>query len=289
MRKFLDSQAQSVKGYLPSISKVAAGTGNFFFPNTSAAVGSGTGQPILARQVTPRDMTPLWADAALLGAGGVAGAGVNAGARAVGNAITKTAVPYLRKAAYASDSPAVRETLAGRHFGPENLSVLHPRDVPVVDARTGGPGTYFANGGGANSMRLRLPGDRSSEYSVPLSFMDRYKLANSQGYAGPDDVSKAISDLGIGDKLLPNQSIVPLNEMSIDSPLVKDLLRKGFVGFNQGKNSFPTGEFTNWLVGANDIGRINSKLPQLGLRSGQADINAIPRLESILRKFFPAE
>lgn len=202
----------------------------------------------------------------------------------------KVAGDIGRKAAYVSDNPVVRDTLMGRHFGPANLSVIHPRDVPIVDARTIGPGTHFANtGGAADSLRLRLPGDRSGEYSVPLSFMDRYKLANSQGYAGPDDVARAVSDLNLEGNLPLSQSRVPLNEATFDDSIVQDLLRKGFVGFNQGKGGFPTGEFTNWLVGADDIARINPRLPQLGLQSGPADVNSIPRLESILRRFFPEQ
>jgi hypothetical protein len=214
--------------------------------------------------------------------GRLAGAGINAGVRA--------ASPYLRRAAYASNSPVVRDTLMGRHFGPANLSVIHPRDVPIVDARTIGPGTYFTNTDrAADSLRLRLPGDRSNEYGVPLSFMDRYKLASSQGYAGPDDVARAVSDLGLEGNLPLSQSRVPLNEAGFDNPIVQNLLNRGFVGFNQGKGGFPTGEFTNWLVGADDIARINSRLPQLGLQSGPADVNSIPRLESILRRFFPEQ
>jgi hypothetical protein len=166
---------------------------------------------------------------------------------------------------------------------------MHPRDVPVVDARTAGPGTYFATPSSANSLRLRLPGDRSTEYGVPLSFMDRYKLASSQGYAGREDVAKAIDDLGIADELPFNRSIQPLNEATFDDSIVQDLLRKGFIGFDAGKNSFPSGEVTNWLVGANDIGRINRTLPQLRLQSGPADVDSIPRLESILRRFFPQQ
>lgn len=220
-------------------------------------------------------------DLGMYAVGGVAG-------KLIGSGII-AAVPYLRQAAYASNSPAVRETLGGRHFGPANLSVVHPRDVPVVDARTGGPGTYFATPSSANSLRLRLPGDRSGEYGVPLSFMDRVKLANSQGYAGPDDVAKAVSDLGLEGNLPLSQSRVPLNEAGFDNPIVQDLLRKGFVGFNPGKDGFPTGEFTNWLVGAKDIARINPRLPQLGLQSGPADVNSISRIESILRRLVPPQ
>jgi len=220
-------------------------------------------------------------DLGMYAVGGAVGSGVG---RAV-----QAAVPYLRRAAYASNSPAVQTTLANRHFGPENLSLMHPRDVPVVDARTAGPGTYFATPSSANSLRLRLPGDRSTEYGVPLSFMDRYKLASSQGYAGREDVAKAIDDLGIADELPFNRSIQPLNEATFDDSIVQDLLRKGFIGFDAGKNSFPSGEVTNWLVGANDIGRINRTLPQLRLQSGPADVDSIPRLESILRRFFPQQ
>ena len=220
-------------------------------------------------------------DLGMYALGGLVGRGIGAGVSA--------AAPYLRRAAYASDSPVVRETLGGRHFGPANLSVVHPRDVPVVDARTAGPGTYFATPSSANSLRLRLPGDRSGEYGVPLSFMDRYRLAGSQGYAGPEDVAKTIDDLGIADDLPFNRSRQPLNEATFDDAVVQELLRRGFVGFDAGKGGFPTGEFTNWLVGAKDIRRLNPNLPALRLQSGPADVNSVPRLESILRRFIQPE
>lgn len=224
---------------------------------------------------------------------GVAAGGVGGVGRGAATNIP-LAAPYLRQAAYVSDSPVVRDTLMGRHFGPTNLSVIHPRNVPIVDARTAGPGTYFTNtDSAAHSLRLRLPGDRSGEYSAPLSFMDRYKLANSRGYAGPDDVMESVKNLGLEgnfpDVTHGYQGGIPLSGAEFDNPIVENLLRKGFVGFEGGKGyGFPTGEFTNWLVGADDIARINPRLPQLGLQSGPADVNSIPRIESILRRIFPS-
>jgi hypothetical protein len=219
-------------------------------PKSSGAISQG-------RAPTRKE---LGTDAAFLAGGLGLGFGVRAGINA------------LRKA---SANPAVQQTLLGTHRGASDLKLRHPRDVANTDGQTIGPGTYLSDVG--DIYGNRLSGDRSALYNIKMSPLDRIRLSRSQGYAGYDDVAQALAEAGMGEITDSRQIASMLNDMPWDAPVIQDLLRKGYIGFNPGQGrGFSSGEFTNWLVGATDVGKINRSLPSLSLQD-TARQNALQR------------
>ena len=222
------------------------GVGQIMYPNTIAGINE-TGTPRASDVLT---------DAAGYAIGGAVGAGAG---KLIGSGLNA-----LNRA---NASPAVRQTLLGTHRGAADLKLRHPRDVGGADGQTIGPGTYLSDQVGGYPAYARLGGDRSSLYNIKMSPLDRIRLSRSRGYAGYDDVAEALAEAGMGEITDSRQITSMLNDMPWDSPVIQDLLRKGYIGFNpsQGR-AFTTGEFTNWLIGATDIGKVNRSLPSLSLQ-----------------------
>jgi hypothetical protein len=173
-------------------------------------------------------------------------------------------------------NPVVRQTLGGVHRGPANMQVINPRDVPEVSGRAIGPGFYAtpqateqANIGQSIWGGDKLPGDRSNLYRMSGSLSNLAKLARSKGYATYDDMQRAIREVSPG---------ANYREMTVDNPVIRKLQQEGFVGYAPTGFGPSSPEFTNWLVGARDIGRVNSELPVLGVR----DITRLTAMQEAL-------
>lgn len=251
-------------GLIKAAEPATQGVGQVMYPNTIAGINE-TGAPRASDVLT---------DAAFAGIGGALGAGAG---KLVGIGLNT-----LRRA---NMSPAVQQTSLGTHRGAADLRLKHPRDVGGPDGQTIGPGTYLSDQAGGYPAYTRLGGDRSALYEIKMSPLDRIRLSRSQGYAGYDDVAQALAEAGMGEITNPGEINLMLNDMPWDSPVIQDLLRKGYIGFNPGKGKgFTTGEFTNWLVGATDVGKINRSLPSLSLQD-TARQNAFQRVLQSLNFF----
>lgn len=206
-------------------------------------------------------------DVGLLAAGGVAG-------KLIGSGIGQLSNIYR--------NPTVQTTLSSMHRGPAGMRTIHPRDVPSVSGRSIGPGTYLSDIGDA--WTGVLSGARDAIYRVTPSPMAMAKLARSRGYADANDMWRSMKEVGMeGAETLSNFPGL-LNNLPFDSPAVQNLLRQGFIGyqpkFTSAWGTPPTGELTNWLVGARDIARVNPNLPTLGL----TDVTRLTALQNQLNR-----
>jgi hypothetical protein len=174
-------------------------------------------------------------------------------------------------------NPNVVETLGALHRGPSGLRPRHPRDVEMVSGNAIGPGFYVTprdtERAGIGSLVWgggNLPGDRSSLYRMSGSIGDLAKIAKSRGYATYDDMQRAIREIA------PGSSV---RDMTVDNPVVRKLQQEGFIGYAPTGFGPSSPEFTNWLVGARDIGRINPSLPSLGVR----DVTRLTAMQNALQ------
>jgi hypothetical protein len=203
----------------------------------------GTGQNALFRQGDASQMTPL--DLISLATMGLGTGAIGAGAK------TAKQIATTGRRTLAEEASAIH-----RSQNP-NLKAMDPSKVKTTQGNMWGPGTYFYKDPETSALRGADYG--SNLYGIKHNPISAMRTLGSKGYI---DALDAAYNRGIS-----------LSGKSLDSQVIKDLMKEGYVGVKEPN----TGILTNWNVGTKLGPKLKKVTPKKAAVKKTAEKKSTPK------------